>query len=201
MSMVAVRRWTALLLAGALGCGRGSPPPQTAAAGTPPPPEQEPPVALNPDPPIQYPPALFDQSVEGSVVLRLFVDSTGRLRAESTKVAESSGYPALDSAAVAGASKLLFAPGKRHGVAVATAFLQPVEFRHDERGAAAAPPTAPPTPRPRRIRRTVPDTTVVHADTATPADTTKHADTLRVKTDTNAPGPSLLPVPSRRPTH
>src|SRR2546426_12481560 len=66
------------------------------------PPDQEPPVALNADSPIQYPPALFDQKVEGDVVLRLFVDSTGHLRPESTKVAESSGYPALDSAAVAG---------------------------------------------------------------------------------------------------
>src|SRR3989449_10918074 len=54
------------------------------------PPDQEPPVALNGDSPIQYPPALFDQKVEGDVVLRLFVDSTGHLRPESTKVAESS---------------------------------------------------------------------------------------------------------------
>ena len=48
------------------------------------PPDQEPPVALNGDSPIQYPPRLYDQKVEGDVVLRLFVDSTGRLAAESS---------------------------------------------------------------------------------------------------------------------
>src|SRR6266540_2330204 len=94
-----------------------------------PPPESEAPVALNPDVPIAYPPALFDQKVEGDVTLRLFVDSTGKLTPESTRVAEPSGYPALDSAALAGATSLRFAPAKRHGVPVATAFLQPVEFR------------------------------------------------------------------------
>ena len=96
------------------------------------PPDQEPPVALNGDSPIQYPPALFDQKVEGDVVLRLFVDSTGRLRPESTKVAESSGYPALDSAAVAGAAQLHFAPARRRGLPVSTGFLQPIEFRHPQ---------------------------------------------------------------------
>jgi TonB family protein len=65
-------------------------------------------------------------------VLRLFVDSTGRLVPESSRVAESSGYPALDSAALAGARQLRFAPARRHGLPVATAFLQPVEFRHPE---------------------------------------------------------------------
>jgi protein TonB len=96
------------------------------------PPDQEPPVALNADSPIQYPPKLYDQKVEGDVVLRLFVDSTGRLVPESSRVAESSGYPALDSAALAGARQLRFAPARRHGLPVATAFLQPVEFRHPE---------------------------------------------------------------------
>src|SRR5438876_10038739 len=93
------------------------------------PPESEAPVALNPDVPIAYPPALFEQKVEGDVTLRLFVDSTGKLIPESTRVAEPSGYPALDSAALAGAGTLRFAPAKRGGVAVAAAFLQPVEFR------------------------------------------------------------------------
>src|SRR5438309_1978715 len=78
------------------------------------------------------PPALFDQEVEGDVVLRLFVDSTGHLRPESTKVAESSGYPALDSAAVAGAGQLHFAPARRRGLPVSTGFLQPIEFRHPQ---------------------------------------------------------------------
>jgi protein TonB len=89
-------------------------------------------VAVNAESPIQYPRVLYDQKIEGNVVLRLFVDSTGRLVRDSTRVAESSGYPALDSAALAGSSELRFAPAKRRGVPVATAFLQPVEFRHPE---------------------------------------------------------------------
>src|SRR5258705_8735831 len=118
------------------------------------PPESEAPVALNPDMPIAYPPRQFDQKVEGDVTLRLFVDSTGKLIPESTRVAEASGFPALDSAAVAGSTALQFAPAKRHGVAVATAFLQPVEFRQvgtTRTGTVTLPPTAPtaaPTPPP-----------------------------------------------------
>src|SRR5438874_280188 len=150
-----------------------------------PPPESEAPVALNPDVPIAYPPALFDQKVEGDVTLRLFVDSTGKLVPESTRVAEPSGYPALDSAALAGSATLRFAPAKRHGVAVATAFLQPVEFRQvgtTRTGTvtlppapaptpppAAAPPPATPRPRP-PVVRPKPDTTRVDS---TRADTTK----------------------------
>ena len=124
-------RWTvrALLLITVTGCGGGSEQSDGQVGQGAPPPESEAPVALNPDVPIAYPAVLYEQKVEGDVTLRLFVDSTGRLFPESTRVAEASGYPALDSAAVAGASRLRFAPGKRHGVPVATAFLQPVEFR------------------------------------------------------------------------
>lgn len=155
-----------------------------------PPPESEAPVALNPDVPIAYPPALFDQKVEGDVTLRLFVDSTGKLTPESTRVAEPSGYPALDSAALAGATGLRFAPAKRHGVPVATAFLQPVEFRQvgtTRTGTVtlpvpppAAPPVARPRPRPPVVRPT-PDT--------------MRADTTRIPPPAAAPVP--LPVPAR----
>src|SRR5438045_5870785 len=116
-----------------------------------PPPESEAPVALNPNVPIAYPPALFDQKVEGDVTLRLFVDSTGKLIPESTRVAEPSGYPALDSAALAGASALRFAPATRHGIPVATAFLQPVEFRQvgtTRPGVRTTVPLRPSTPPP-----------------------------------------------------
>lgn len=165
-----------------------------------PPPESEAPVALNPDVPIAYPPALFDQKVEGDVTLRLFVDSTGKLIPDSTRVAEPSGYPALDSAAMAGSATLRFAPGKRHGVAVATAFLQPVEFRQvgtTRTGTVTLPATPAPTPPPAaapppaRPRPPVvrPDTT--RADTArvrpTPVDTTRPpVDTTKARTDTSA---------------
>jgi TonB family protein len=160
------------------------------------PPESEAPVALNPNVPIAYPPALYDQKVEGDVTLRLFVDSTGKLIPESTRVAEPSGYPALDSAALAGASALKFAPAKRHGIPVATAFLQPVEFRQvgtTRTGASAAlppaatpPPTPPPAaapvrpkPRPAAPKPTPPQ--------PAPLDTTR-TDTTKARTDT---GPAL----------
>ena len=64
--------------------------------------------------------------------LRLFVDSTGAVVPESTRVLESSGYPALDSAALAGARDLRYAPAKRRGIPVATSFVQPVQFRHPQ---------------------------------------------------------------------
>ena len=179
------------LVAGGWHCGRrgaGGAPGQTgdgAQAGGGPP-DQEPPVALNADSPIQYPPRLYDQKVEGDVVLRLFVDSTGRLAPESSRVAESSGYPALDSAALGGARKLRFAPARRHGLPVAAAFLQPIEFRHPAasgaviRGApdTALPATARPAPPPRRVR---PDTG------RAPLDTTRvRAETTRAKPDSGA---------------
>ena len=94
------------------------------------------PVALNADSPFGYPPALYDRGVEGDVVLHLYVDAAGRLVPESTRVAEPSGTPALDSAAVAGAAGLRFAPATRRGVAIGAVFLQPVRFR---RPVAAAP--------------------------------------------------------------
>src|SRR3989475_616045 len=152
------------LVAGGWHCGRrgaggaGGAPGQTGDGGQAGggPPDQEPPVALNADSPIQYPPRLYDQKVVGDVVLRRFGDSTRRLAPESSRVAESSGYPALDSASLGGAKRLRFAPARRHGLPVAAAFLQPIEFRHPAasgagiRGApdTALPATARPAPPP-----------------------------------------------------
>ena len=103
----------------------------------PPPAEGEkdlPSVALNAQTPVEYPPALFDQGIEGTVILRLYADSTGALVPDSTRVQESSGYPALDSAAVAAAPNLKFAPARRGGEPVAASFLQPIYFRHPGAG-------------------------------------------------------------------
>lgn len=101
--------------------------------GTPPPVDQPrdlPPVALNAQTPVEYPPALFDQGIEGTVILRLYADTAGVLVNDSTRVQESSGFPALDSAAVAAAPNLRFAPARRDGKPVAASFLQPIYFRH-----------------------------------------------------------------------
>jgi TonB family protein len=92
-------------------------------------PAEEPPVAINPISPIRYPPALLAQGIEGRVLLRLFVDSAGHLIPDSTRIAESSGYPALDSAAIAGSPELRFSPALLQGHPIAAPFLQPIQFR------------------------------------------------------------------------
>ena len=90
---------------------------------------ESPPVALG-EPAVEYPPALFMQGISGSVELRLFVDSAGQVVPESSTVQRTSGYAALDSAALAAAPKLRYAPGRRAGRPVAMTFLQPIHFRH-----------------------------------------------------------------------
>jgi TonB family protein len=92
-------------------------------------PAEEPPVAINPVSPVRYPSALLAQGIEGRVLLRLYVDSAGTVIPDSTRIAESSGYPALDSAAVAGSPELRFSPALHQGRPIAAAFLQPVQFR------------------------------------------------------------------------
>lgn len=94
-----------------------------------------PPRMTNAEPPFRYPAALYAQRVQGNVTLRLWVDSIGHLLPESTRVAEPSGYPALDSAAVAGSERLVFAPAMRDGRPVGAAILFPVFFRHPAAGA------------------------------------------------------------------
>ncbi len=99
---------------------------QRAAAATG---ENDVPVALNGESPFQYPAALYDQGVEGEVRLLLYVDALGRVVPDSTRIAASSGTPALDSAAVSGSAQLRFAPAHKNGQPVAAAFVQPVIFK------------------------------------------------------------------------
>jgi TonB family protein len=98
-----------------------APPPAT--------PAEEPPVAINPVSPVRYPTALLDQGIEGRVLLRLYVDAAGKVAPDSTRLAESSGYPALDSAALVASPELHFSPALRQGQPTAALFLQPVQFR------------------------------------------------------------------------
>lgn len=95
------------------------------------------PVMLNKELPFKYPPSLYSKKVQANVTLRVYIDKEGQLVAESTHVAESSGYPPLDSAAVRGSSELRFIPAKTRGQAVPVSILFPVYFRH---------PEAPPLP-------------------------------------------------------
>jgi TonB family protein len=87
--------------------------------------------------PFRYPPSLWAQRVQGDVILHLFVDTAGVPVADSTRIAESSGIPLLDSAALLGAPLLRFTPARRNDAPMAVAVLFPVLFRH---------PDAPPLP-------------------------------------------------------
>jgi len=188
----------------ALACRHSDEPGSSSAA-----PAEEPPVALNAEPAVQYPPDLYDRHVEGDVVLRLYADSSGKLVSESTRVAESSGNSALDTAAVRGVIRLRYAPAFRHGLAVSTAFLQTVEFRHPASGIGPVAPAPQPTvlaPRPvrtdttTRVRR---DTTRAAAPrpaamtTGIPTvDTTRaRRDSARVRRDSTAAPKDTTPPP------
>lgn len=126
------RRWLFLLLL--LPACHGSADRDAATATPPGAPENAPPVALNADNPVTYPPDLYARGVEGQVTLQLFVDSAGSVVPDSTRVAQSSGYPAFDSIAVADAPRLRFSPALRNGKPVAATFLQPIRFHHPQRG-------------------------------------------------------------------
>ncbi len=126
------RRWLCLLLLLPACDGRAD---RDAVSARPPDgPDNAPPVALNADNPVTYPPDLYARGVEGEVRLQLYVDSSGTVVPDSTRVAQSSGYPALDSAAVADAPRLRFSPALRNGRPVAATFLQPIRFHHPQRG-------------------------------------------------------------------
>ncbi len=112
-------------------CGGGQPPEEAPSNSATP--AFEPPVVIDPESPVNYPTDLWEQQVEGTVVLRLHLDERGNVVPDSTRVAESSGYPALDSAALKAVPDMRLAPARRGGQPVATTFLQPVHFRHQQR--------------------------------------------------------------------
>lgn len=95
------------------------------------------PVMLNTELPFRYPPALYAQKVQGNVTLRIYINRDGQIVSDSTRVAETSGFSALDSAAMKGSRDLKFEPAKTQGQAVPVSILLPVFFRHPD-----APPLA-----------------------------------------------------------
>jgi TonB family protein len=135
------------------------------------------PVMLNKELPFRYPPALFAQKVQGNVTLRIYIDRTGQIVPESTHVAETSGFTALDSAAVKGSRELKFTPAKTQTQPVPVSILLPVFFRH---------PGAPPLPGDSvlKLRQVASSTSAVVPQAATSAaDTTSRA-TAAVKKPT-----------------
>ena len=139
----AVRVSFVMLVTLAAGCSReparGTADSATMAADSSHPPF-EPPVVTNAESPVRYPPALFQRNVEGTVLLRLFVDSLGRLAPESTRIAEGSGISGLDSAALASVPTMKFAPARKNGRPIAASFLQPIQFRRSEHPPQASEP-------------------------------------------------------------
>ena len=90
------------------------------------------PRMLNTDLPFRYPAALYARKVQGNVTLRLRIDRDGQVTADSTRIEESSGYAALDSAAVKGSQELHFIPAKLRGEPMPVTILFPVYFRHPD---------------------------------------------------------------------
>jgi TonB family protein len=103
------------------------------------------PVVLNDTMPFRYPPSLYAQRIQGNTTLRIFIDANGHVVADSTSVAEPSGQPSLDSAAVVGSRALRFVPAKKGGQGMAMSILFPVYWRH---------PQAPPLPGDTILKRT-----------------------------------------------
>ena len=126
-------RWLWLLAAWA--CGGDNPPDLEPGADARAP-EYEPPVALDAVSAVEYPVELFDQGIEGTVLLQLYLRDDGTIVPDSTRIAEGSGNASLDSAALAGVARMTFAPARRMGIPVETAFLQPVHFRRPPEGTA-----------------------------------------------------------------
>jgi TonB family protein len=86
------------------------------------------PVSL--ESPFRYPVALWDAGETGETLLMIRVSEVGAV--DSVYVLESSGHAAFDSAAVAGARELEFAPGRRGDDRVAMWTRLPVRFRRDD---------------------------------------------------------------------
>jgi TonB family protein len=98
------------------------------------------PVPATRENPIEYPVSMWDRGVEGEAVLLLHVNELGDV--DSAYVERTSGHAEFDSAAVSGARKLQFTPGRRGEHAIAMWTRVPVRFARDS--TATVGTTAPP---------------------------------------------------------
>jgi periplasmic protein TonB len=76
--------------------------------------------------PFHFPEELWDQGIEGSTLLKVWVSPVGRV--DSVTVEETSGHAAFDSAAVQGAHRLEFEPARRGEEPVGVWVRLPVQF-------------------------------------------------------------------------
>jgi len=98
------------------------------ACGVAPQPVASPELVPGPSP-FEYPLSLWDSEVDGTTELMVHVSVAGSV--DSVYVERGSGYPAFDSAAVAGARALRFSPARQGEEAVAAWTRVPVRFSHD----------------------------------------------------------------------
>ena len=134
---------SSVVLGGAAGCADNETSQKVAQAfqpGLPAP--DEVPRMLNTELPFRYPAALYARKVQGNVTLRLRIDRDGQVSPDSTRIDESSGHVALDSAALAGTGALRFEPARHDGKPVTKWVLLPVEFNTAADSAARADTTA-----------------------------------------------------------
>jgi protein TonB len=73
-----------------------------------------------------YPPALRDAGIGGEVVVWFYIDETGGV--QDTRVSRSSGYEALDAAALRVADRFRFTPALNRDNAVAVWVQFPITF-------------------------------------------------------------------------
>lgn len=139
------------------------------------------PVMLNKELPFRYPPALYAQKVQGNVTLRIFIDREGAIVPDSTRIAETSGFTALDSAAMKGSRDLKFKPAKTQGQPVPVSILLPVFFRHPD-----APPLA--------------GDSIIVRDSSTASANAKSSNAAKADTGTASASKSTAIPPVRKPT-
>jgi protein TonB len=97
----------------------------------------EDPRPLAQESPFQYPVALWDEGAEGEALLMVHVTALGQV--DSSYVERSSGYAAFDSAAVEGARKLRFSPGRKGEKRVESWARLPVKFTRSAPAAGEMP--------------------------------------------------------------
>lgn len=117
-----------LTILGGVLFGACAPEPETAT---------EPPVPMPEPSPIEYPVALWDRGVQGETEILIHVDERGDV--DSVLVSKGSGYAEFDSAALAGARRLRFTPGRRGERRVAMWTRIPVRFARDSTATLGAP--------------------------------------------------------------
>jgi len=88
--------------------------------------EVVPPELLYGEKPVEYPLELWDEGVEGEVLLRIRVTDVGVV--DSIELSRSSGHAGLDAVALEGVRDLTFDPGRLNGRRVDMWATIPIQF-------------------------------------------------------------------------